>query len=207
MFSGRSQEVTLSTSTDSFFQAHHLATFGDLGTHLKTYVQMYQSKSQAHAPSNIQSIGDMKRFVEEYPEFRKLGGNVSKHVAIVGELSRLVERDRLLTVGEVEQGLASGGQGADLKTIQDLIMDPTIAPFNKLKLVCLYALRHQKSQAANNIASLIELALKNGVDREDAKVRGSHSGCGLFCSLDYIARIRIDEHRRIRPTSGRSLLD
>jgi len=56
----------------------------------------------------------MKRFVEEYPEFRKLGGNVSKHVALVGELSRLVERDKLLELGEVEQGLATSA-GADLK--------------------------------------------------------------------------------------------
>lgn len=149
----------------------------------------------------------MKRFVEEYPEFRKLGGNVSKHVAIVGELSRLVGRDKLLTVGEVEQGLASGGQGADLKTVQDLITDPTIPPFNKLRLVCLYALRHQKTQAANNIASLIELALKNGVELEDAKVRPPRSGCGSSCSLHHIARIRTDEHCRVRPTPGRSLLD
>lgn len=56
----------------------------------------------------------MKRFVEEYPEFRKLGGNVSKHVALVGELSRLVGRDKLLEVGEVEQGLATSS-GADFK--------------------------------------------------------------------------------------------
>jgi hypothetical protein len=56
----------------------------------------------------------MKQFVEEYPEFRKLGGNVSKHVALVGELSRLVERDKLLELGEVEQGLATR-VGADLK--------------------------------------------------------------------------------------------
>jgi hypothetical protein len=56
----------------------------------------------------------MKRFVEEYPEFRKLGGNVSKHVALVGELSRLVGRDKLLEVGEVEQGLATSA-GADFK--------------------------------------------------------------------------------------------
>jgi len=149
----------------------------------------------------------MKRFVEEYPEFRKLGGNVSKHVAIVGELSRLVERDKLLTVGEVEQGLASGGQGADLKTVQDLITNPTIPPFNKLKLVCLYALRHQRSQAANNIASLIELALKNGVDREDVKVGGPHPEHGSLFLLHRIARIRTDEYRRVRPTSGRSVLD
>ena len=136
---------------------------------------MYQSKTQAHTPSNIQSIEDMKRFVEEYPEFRKLGGNVSKHVAIVGELSRMVERDKHLIAGEVEQGLASGGQGADLKSVQDLIADPTIPPFNKLRLVCLYAPRHQRAQVAKNISSLIELALKNGVDREGAKVRSLHS--------------------------------
>ena len=59
----------------------------------------------------------MKRFVEEYPEFKKLSGNVSKHVALVGELSRVVGRDRLLEVSEVEQGLAGGGSGhaGDLK--------------------------------------------------------------------------------------------
>ena len=56
----------------------------------------------------------MKRFVEEYPEFRKLGGNVSKHVALVGELSRLVGRDKLLEVGELEQGLATSS-GGDFK--------------------------------------------------------------------------------------------
>ena len=112
------REVTLTTQTDPFFAAHHLATFGDLGTQLKTYVQSYQSRSQsmtgAGGGNAINSISDMKRFVEEYPEFRKLGGNVSKHVALVGELSRIVGRDKLLDVGEVEQGLATAS-GADLK--------------------------------------------------------------------------------------------
>lgn len=161
-------EVTLTTSTDPFFQEHHLATFGDLGEHLKNYVQSYQSKSLAHAPSSINSIADMKRFVEEYPEFKKLGGNVSKHVALVGELSRLVERDKLLDVGEVEQGLATGS-GADLRSVQALLTNPAVTPWNKLRLVILYALRYQKSQA-NNIASLINLMLENGVSREDARL-------------------------------------
>lgn len=107
------QEVTLTPSTDPFFSAHHLATFGDLGSALKAYVHSYQARSAAAAPTSLNSISDMKRFVEEYPEFRRLGGNVSKHVAIVGELSRLVERDKLLDIGEVEQGLATGN-GADL---------------------------------------------------------------------------------------------
>ena len=108
------QEILLTTTTDPFFKAHYLATFGDLGSSLKDYVQSYQSRSMAHSPSNIGSITDMKKFVEDYPEFKKLGGNVSKHVALVGELSRLVGRDKLLEVGEVEQGLATSS-GADYR--------------------------------------------------------------------------------------------
>lgn len=71
----------------------------------------------------------MKRFVEEYPEFRKLGGNVSKHVALVGELSRLVGRDKLLEVGEVEQGLATSS-GADLKVHSIIVLSYTLLIFH-----------------------------------------------------------------------------
>lgn len=42
-------------------------------------------------------------------------------------------------------------------------------PWNKLRIVILYALRYQKSQTAN-IAALIELLLQNGVSKEDARV-------------------------------------
>jgi len=161
-------EITLTTSTDPFFQAHYLATFGDLGTSLKNYVQSYQSRSLAQSPSAINSISDMKRFVEEYPEFRKLGGNVSKHVALVGELSRLVERDHLLDVGEIEQGLATSS-GCDFKTVQALVSDNAVPAWNKLRVVILYALRYQKTQT-NNIATLINLLLANGISREEARL-------------------------------------
>ncbi|KAF8586314.1 vacuolar protein sorting-associated protein 45 [Ramaria rubella] len=160
------REITLTTHTDTFFTSQYLSTFGDLGSSLKTYVQSYQSRSMS--PSAINSISDMKRFVEEYPEFRKLGGNVSKHVALVGELSRIVARDQLLEVGEVEQGLATAS-GADLKRVQTQLANPSIPPANKLRLVILYALRYQKT-AANNIAILINTLLEQGVTREDARL-------------------------------------
>ncbi|KAJ2919193.1 hypothetical protein MD484_g1236, partial [Candolleomyces efflorescens] len=161
-------DITLTTSTDPFFQSHYLATFGDLGTTLKDYVQKYQEKSLATSASSINSISDMKRFIEEYPEFRKLGGNVSKHVALVGELSRLVGVNKLLEVGEVEQGLATSA-GADYRATQAVIMDNSVPADNKLRIVMLYALRYQKTQT-NNIANLIKLLLENGVPPEDAKL-------------------------------------
>ncbi|PFH53987.1 hypothetical protein AMATHDRAFT_73002 [Amanita thiersii Skay4041] len=161
-------EITLATTTDPFFQAHYLDTFGDLGTNLKDYVQSYQTRSLAQSPAAINSISDMKRFIEEYPEFRKLGGNVSKHVALVGELSRLVGKHKLLELGEVEQGLSTSA-GADIKSVQAIVTDSTLSPWYKLRVVMLYALRYQKTQS-NNIATLINLLLTNGVSPEDARL-------------------------------------
>ncbi|PVG02686.1 putative vacuolar protein sorting protein VpsB [Serendipita vermifera] len=160
------KDITLTIQTDPFFSHNHLATFGDLGTNLKSYVTSYQSRSVSSTAIN--SIGDMKKFIEEYPEFQKLGGNVSKHVALVGELSRLVGRDYLMEVGEVEQGLATGN-GADYKSVHELIMKPNIQLFNKLRLVMLYALRYQK-QASGNIAALISALKEQGVPAEDAQL-------------------------------------
>lgn len=50
-----------------------------------------------------------------------------------------------------------------------MISDAAIPPWNKLRVVMLYALRYQQSQTAN-IATLINLMLANGVSREDARV-------------------------------------
>ncbi|EIM86024.1 Sec1-domain-containing protein [Stereum hirsutum FP-91666 SS1] len=169
------KEITLTTTTDPFFQGHHLATFGDLGQSLKSYVQSYQARSLAQQPSSINSISDMKRFVEEYPEFRKLGGNVSKHVALVGELSRLVSKEKLLELGEVEQGLATSA-GADIRSVQALVTDNSVNPIAKLRLVILYALRYQKTQASN-IASLI---LNNCLAQYVAELFTSLPTTGIF---------------------------
>ena len=88
--------------------------FGDLGQNAKDYVEQFASKTQSS--HKLESITDMKRFVEEYPEFRKLSGNVTKHVTLVGELSRRVAEDNLFEVSELEQSLAcNDNHSTDLK--------------------------------------------------------------------------------------------
>ncbi len=98
------KEIVLSQDQDPFFKKNMYLNFGDLGGNIKDYVEQYQSKTKSNM--SIDSIADMKRFVEDYPEFRKLSGNVSKHVTLVGELSRRVGEDSLLDVSELEQSLA-----------------------------------------------------------------------------------------------------
>ena len=108
------KEIVLSQDQDPFFKKNMYLNFGDLGGNIKDYVGQYQSKTKNNA--NIESINDMKRFIEEYPEFRKLSGNVSKHVTLVSELSRRVGSENLLEVSELEQSLAcNDNHAADLK--------------------------------------------------------------------------------------------
>lgn len=58
----------------------------------------------------------MKRFVENYPEFRKMAGNVSKHVALMSELSRVMDLRSLMDVSELEQELACNSNHSDAYT-------------------------------------------------------------------------------------------
>lgn len=112
-----SQDLVLNPDSDTFYAAQLFSNFGDLGAALSSYVQSYQARTQSiHNPKSMETLADMKRFVEAYPEFKKLGGNVAKHVSLVGELSRVIERDELLGVSELEQSLAANeSHAADFK--------------------------------------------------------------------------------------------
>ncbi|KAK4218130.1 Sec1-like protein [Rhypophila decipiens] len=149
------KEIVLSQDQDPFFKKNMYLNFGDLGGNIKDYVEQYQSKTKNNA--NLESIADMKRFIEEYPEFRKLSGNVSKHVALVSELSRRLDAENLLEVSELEQSIAcNDNHNADLKSLQRLITSPTVTPDNKVALVALYAIRYEKNPS-NALPMLIGL--------------------------------------------------
>ncbi|KAJ1952331.1 vacuolar protein sorting-associated protein 45, partial [Dipsacomyces acuminosporus] len=158
------KEVMISQDQDTFFKQSQYLNFGDLGASIKEYVETYQSKTQSH--HQIESISDMKRFVEAYPEFRKLSGNVTKHVTLVGELSRVVAERSLLAVSELEQSLACNEQhNSDLKSLRALIANPKIAANNKVRCVALYALRYERSPN-NATDELKRLLTSNGVDAD-----------------------------------------
>lgn len=73
--------------------------------HSLTYISLHH-KLFAYAE-------DMAKFVDNYPEYRKMHGNVSKHVTLVTEMSKIVEERMLMLVSQTEQDLAcNGGQGA-----------------------------------------------------------------------------------------------
>ncbi|KAL1964234.1 hypothetical protein VTN77DRAFT_7192 [Rasamsonia byssochlamydoides] len=154
------KEIVLSQDQDPFFKKNMYQNFGDLGSNIKEYVEQYQVKTKSNM--SIESIADMKRFVEDYPEFRKLSGNVSKHVTLVSELSRRVGEDNLLDVSELEQSLAcNDNHASDLRALQRIIPMPTVPAENKIRLVALYAIRYEK-QPSNSLPLLLDLLTTAG---------------------------------------------
>ncbi|KAI9315908.1 Sec1-like protein [Dichotomocladium elegans] len=161
------KEIVLSPDQDQFFKKSMYLNLGDLGATIKQYVDEYQSKTKSNM--NIESIADMKRFVEDYPEFRKLSGNVSKHVALVSELSRRVAQDHLLEISELEQGLACNeNHNSDFKSVQKMI-GSDISEDAKVRLVLLYALRYERMQN-NGIKTLVDLLDQAGVSERKSSL-------------------------------------
>lgn len=158
----RLQHAVLAPDQDAFFKAHLYDNFGDLGAAVSSYVREYGASSGAGTSGGkLDSIADMQRFVDMYPHTRALGANVAKHVALVGELARLVTKDHLFDVSELEQALASSttgvgaaAHGADRRALGAIIANAEIQPQNKLRLAILYALRYERFQG-NDIRGVI----------------------------------------------------
>merc|ERR1712080_777202 len=82
------REIILSEAEDDFYRKAIYYNFGELGSEIK---QLMERFSQNHkSTTNIKSISDMQRFVDQYPEFRKKSTQTAKHITLMTELSRVV---------------------------------------------------------------------------------------------------------------------
>lgn len=56
----------------------------------------------------VESLEDMKRFIAEHEEFRKLQNNVTKHINIMSEIGDIIGRRNLMEVSSVSVGKCVG---------------------------------------------------------------------------------------------------
>ncbi|KAJ8985158.1 hypothetical protein NQ317_012810 [Molorchus minor] len=139
-------EVVLSAEQDAFYAKNIFMNYGEIGTNIKQLMDQFQAKAK-----------------KAYPQFKKLSGNVSKHVTVVGELSSLVNKYQLLDVSEVEQEISSqNDHSSHLQSIKKLINNDKVRSTDAIKLVMLYALRYQM-HSNNDITGLIDMLKKRGV--------------------------------------------
>lgn len=142
------KHVTLSADSDEFYRHNMYANFGEIGQTIKTLVQNFQEKVKGH--QKLDSIGDIKDFVSSYPEFKKMSGTVSKHVALVGELSKEVRIHSLLEVSECEQTIACGMEKENsVQKLQQILALQNLRPKDALRLVALFTIRYGREVERN----------------------------------------------------------
>ncbi|XP_068623657.1 vacuolar protein sorting-associated protein 45 [Battus philenor] len=148
------KEVVLSSEQDEFYAKNLYSNFGEIGQTIKSLMDEFQRKAKSH--QKVESIADMKNFVETYPLFKKLSGTVTKHVTVVGELSACVGKYNLLEVSELEQEIACQSDHAKhLQRLKALIGKESVRHWDAAKLVSLYALRYEK-HAGNALPALLD---------------------------------------------------
>ncbi|CAF0866345.1 unnamed protein product [Adineta ricciae] len=152
------EEVVMNAEYDEFYADNLYSNFGEIATNIKRLMEHFQEKHKSQ--SKIESITDMKSFVESYPQFKKLSGTVSKHVTIVGELSRLVGIYNLLDLSETEQNLVCQSNHSEIvQKIKQLIQNDKIRDEDIVRLICLYALRYEH-HGNNETNALLRETLK-----------------------------------------------
>ncbi|KAG1674112.1 Vacuolar protein sorting-associated protein 45 [Nymphon striatum] len=162
------QEVVLSPAQDEFYSENQYLNFGEIASNIKGLMEEFNVKTKSQ--QKVESIADMKAFVENYPQFKKMSGTVSKHVTVVGELSRIVSTHNMLQVSEAEQELAcQSDHSKSLQKIRHLIGDSKVRDIDATRLVLLYALRYEK-HSNNDITGLVEALKKRGVSSKYTKL-------------------------------------
>lgn len=157
--------VIMSEIQDPFYAKSMYMNFGDLSTLLKNYVDDYKIKTKTN--SNISSIKDMKFFLENYPEFKKMSLNLSKHMLLTSEIDKQINLQRIWETSEFEQNMCSNSDTSnhedEYKELEYFVFDnpkpdgtqPNPLDENiKLKLISLYALKYEK-YPSNRLDSLL----------------------------------------------------
>lgn len=188
------KEVVLSAENDEFYANNMYLNFGEIGTNIKNLMEDFQRKKPKEQ-QKLESISDMKAFVENYPQFKKMSGTVSKHVTVVGELSRLVSERHLMEVSEVEQELACQNDHSNaLQNVKRLLQNQRLSELDAVRLVMLYAL-HYERHSNNALQSLLTDLRNRGVSEKYRRLVSSVvdfggkrvRGSDLFSPKDAVA--------------------
>lgn len=173
------KEMILSMEHDHFYRDNYFKNFGELGPTLLSAVEELKVHTKSH--HKVETLADMKRFIDEYPETKRYANDLHNHVFLMTEIGKIVNEFNLVSVSECEQELACDiTSHSDLvKKISQIICSSKIRAQDATRLVCLYSLCHQDK---SSLKTLIKL-LKTRVDVAPDDLK----------SVDYLREFRLSQ--------------
>jgi vacuolar protein sorting-associated protein 45 len=162
------QQIVFSIENDDFYRDNLFTDYGQLHDRLMHALDSFKKSNPAFQVAEearggapvFQSIAEMQKFVERYPEMNKIKDNVAKHVNILHALSRRIETDHVMEASELEQQLACvQDHKAALKQVRALLAEESGLPdLAKLRLILLFALRYEREAVERGeLAALLHL--------------------------------------------------
>lgn len=151
------KEMLISMENDPFFAENYYKNYGELGVTLKSSVESLKNATKSQA--KVETMEDMKRFIDEYPETKRYASNLHNHVFLMSELTRLVTDHNLISASECEQELACGtlSNNEILANIKKLVGTDLIRPLDALRLVSLYTVtRPDKSSGMAELTKVLK---------------------------------------------------
>jgi vacuolar protein sorting-associated protein 45 len=155
------KEVVLSSEQDEFYAKNLYSNYGEIATNIKDMMDSFQKKAKEQ--KKIETIADMKNFVETYPQFKKMSGTVQKHLVVVSELSSQIGKKSLLELSELEQEIACRAEhSSQLQRVKKLVSDEKISVDDALRLVLLYSMRYERHANCGTLGLLNILKNRGG---------------------------------------------
>jgi len=150
--------VVFSRRQDPFFAAHQHADFGSLGEAVR---RLMEDLARA-TPKTSEGMGiaEMKKVLEDFPEYRSQKLATVKHVECLNAMSAMIQERDLMSQGALEYGIAAAGGALQghAQQVADVVAGARASELDKLRLLLLLALRYEPDGAAavSRLASQLE---------------------------------------------------
>lgn len=155
------KEVVLSAEQDEFYEKNLYSNFGEIATTIRDLIESFQLKAKEQ--KKIETIADMKNFVETYPQFKKMSGTVNKHLVVISELSMQISKHSLLELSELEQDMVCrADHSAQLQKVKKIVAEERINIDDALRLILLYSMRYERHANCGTVGLLNALKSRNG---------------------------------------------
>lgn len=144
------QDFDLRLEDDEFYRDNIDSTFGELGENVKALVATLQQRTLENQ-DKMSSVPSMKKFLECFPEYKKLSKIVKKHVTLVSELAKRIDKHQLLRISELEQKLIGGDPEVDIQMMEILADGRSRSSLVRLMLIAALSIKRKSTAAMSQI--------------------------------------------------------
>ncbi|GIX62234.1 Sec1 family protein, putative [Babesia caballi] len=153
------EDFVLSADFDDFYGAHLFKEFTDVEAALSELIQ-----------ENKKNLSDAMNVLQNLPKQTKMTNETKRHVAILHELSRLIQTRQLLQTALLEQDMGTHAKGSAeaFDAVVEQLNSPSVEASEKLRLALIFCVEYSRHEDKVNMIK--DNLRMNGLESEVPKV-------------------------------------